>query len=307
MRLVWLIPLWFAAGALAISGCAPIAPITSIEQNLPPPREGTIARFAVDGPNAYLNGQRVTSGGYVSDGDEVATGPGTSAILLLNQGGYIQLDENTDPLFKEGFCLLMKIFHGQVLFSNTKCLEVETVNMAVVAHSMVNIKSSEQETQMTVIDGRVEVRSPTDAELGKFDEYVAARDGTAEVRRLTPEEASGRVRWIQRYFHMPVTQKSGGISPGLAAAIGAFIGGVISIIRDDKPTPASPSGRQKPQTDSESSPQRPPTSSRGWCCVLNSPNTDLFPIETDANTCANMEGKFYSDENEARKACQRLR
>lgn len=46
-------------------------------------------------------------------------------MLKLNQGGYIQLDENTDPLLRQGACLLMKILRGRVVINNLRCQEFE--------------------------------------------------------------------------------------------------------------------------------------------------------------------------------------
>lgn len=228
----------FAAGALAICGCAATAP--GAYGDLPPIRKGTIARLAVDGPYAYLNGRLAPGGSYVVDGDTVSTGPGTSALLLLNQGGTIQLDQNTDPLFQEGLCLLMKMLRGQVLLRNTNCQQFETVNMAGVAHSVVNISSLERQTRITVIDGEVNLRLPRDVALGKYAEYAIAPDGKAEVRQLTAQQATARMAWTERYFR-PAARQPGDIAG--AADLDAFLGRTIGNMRNDSPAPPEPRSR----------------------------------------------------------------
>ena len=200
MRPVRLMLSWLAFCALAFAGCAPIGPPFT-GPALPPVRADTIGRLMVEGPNAFINGQQVQGGNYVFDGDTVSTGAATSVKLILNDGGEIQLDENTDPLFKQGACLLMKILRGRVAFHNMKCQEFEDgLKMAGVAKSYVNILSSERESRVTVIAGEVDMRSPTQATLRSDMQYVATSDGAARVLQLTPEQAAATIAWTRNYF-----------------------------------------------------------------------------------------------------------
>jgi len=245
MKTFGFILIWLAALALAATGCATNAAGYGPAYELPPIREGTLARLAVDGPNAYLNGERVATGRYVMSGDTVTTGPGTSAMLLLNSGGYIQLDENTDPLFREGLCLLIKMLHGQVLFSNVKCQQVEAgTNLAFVAHSVVNLKAGEQETRLTVIDGQVDMTRPIKQPLGRYAEYLAAPKMAPLVTQLTPEQAASRIAWQQRYFRVNTTQAPDRVSPAGAATVGTFLGGIFGFTQRDHGRPAQPRNTQ---------------------------------------------------------------
>jgi ferric-dicitrate binding protein FerR (iron transport regulator) len=242
MKTFGCILIWLAALALTASGCATSAAGYAPAYELPPIREGTLGRLAVDGPNAYLNGERVSSGRYVMSGDTVTTGPGTSAMLLLNAGGYVQLDENTDPLFREGLCLLIKVLHGQVLFSNVKCQQVEAgANLAFVAHSVVNLKASDEETRVTVLDGQVDMTRPGKATLGRYAEYLVIPNAAPLVTQLTPEQAATRVAWQQRYFRVNASQAPDRVSPAGAAAVGAFLGGIFGFTQRDHGRPAPPS------------------------------------------------------------------
>jgi hypothetical protein len=244
---------WLALCTLALGGCAATGPTYS-EPELPPVREGTIARLRVDGPNAYINRRPVQGVSYVVDGDTVTTGPGTSALLVLNQGGEIQLDENTDPLFRQGACLLMKILRGRVAFRNLKCQQFEDgLQMAGVAHSYVHIASSESASRVTVIEGQVEMRSPGPATLGKYAEYVATREGAVQVLQLTEAEALARVAWTRNYFRPPAAQQSTRVSPWGAAAIGVGLGVILDRMlgRDSSP-------RQEPPREPRNEPAREP-------------------------------------------------
>jgi hypothetical protein len=233
-------------GGCASPGAAPTAPA------LPPIRAGTIARLMVDGPNAFINGRPVQGGSYVLDGDTVSTGSRTSAILVLNQGGQIQLDENTDPLFKQGACLLMKIFRGRVVFHNINCQEFEDgLKMAGVAHSYVHIMSSENESRVTVIAGEVAMRSPSQATLGRNAEYAATREGAVQVLQLTPEEANARTAWTRNYFQPGAAPAAGGVSPAAAAAVGVGVGVFLDYFGRHKHT----SDQQEPKS-TETQPQQ---------------------------------------------------
>lgn len=246
---------WLAFCALTLGGCASTGPAPG-EPPLPPIRADTIARLLVDGPNAFIDGQPVRSGSYVRDGETVSTGPGTSAKLILNDGGEIQLDQNTDPLFKQGACLLMKIFRGRVAFRNMKCQEFEDgLKMAGVAQSFVHILSVENESRVTVIEGEVDMRSPIPAPLGRNDEYIATAAGAVQVLQLTPTEANARVDWIRKYFLPRPAPRSGGLSPGAAAVIGGIVGVIVEGLsggRRDRP------GRQEPREETPPQPETPP-------------------------------------------------
>lgn len=173
---------------------------------LPEVRVDTIARLAVDGPHAFINRRPAPSGSYVFDGDTVTTGPGTSALLVLNDGGSVQLDQNTDPefrLLRQGACLLMSILRGQAAI-DTKggCIEFrnQRLNTAGVARSVVNIRVTNREAWVTVIEGSVEMMAPRMAKLGAYDQYSAASNGKSAIRRMTAADAYAAGAWRQRYF-----------------------------------------------------------------------------------------------------------
>ena len=218
--------LLFAVCAAALAGCA--AGPQYAEPPLPPIRLDTIGRLRVDGPNAFINGVRVPSGSYVADGDSVTTGERTSAIVVLNDGGEIQLDADTDPLIRQGVCLIMEMVRGRVALRNLKCQEFKGPGgVHGRARSFVHIEAGAQATRVTVLTGEVNMFSPTEATLGADMQYVALADGTAQVLQLTAAQAVATVAWTRNYFRPRAGQGS-----GLSSTQASLIGGAIGLLID---------------------------------------------------------------------------
>ena len=71
-----------------------------------------VGTLETSGQNVWLNGKPGSSGMEVYNGDEVSTGPESQAYVYFSSGGFIHIDENTDPIFewlKEGTCIISKI------------------------------------------------------------------------------------------------------------------------------------------------------------------------------------------------------
>lgn len=241
---------WLAVCA-ALAGCA--AAPQYAEPPLPPIRSDTIGRLRVDGANAFINGIRVPTGSYVRDGDTVTTGERTSAIVVLNDGGEIQLDADTDPLIRQGVCLIMEIVRGRAALRNLKCQDFKGPRgVHGRARSFVHIEAGAQDTRVTVLAGEVSMFSPTEATLGPDMQYVALAEGTAQVLQLTPEQAVATVAWTRNYFR-PRAGQGSGLSPTGASLIGGAIGLLLDRVirrdrggRTDGVTPGYPSGQTPP-------------------------------------------------------------
>jgi hypothetical protein len=260
MNILRLILLPTIACALAIGGCATTSRADAPAYPLPPIRDDMLARLAVDGPNAYINNARVPHGSYVRDGDVVTTGPGTSVNLIMNSGASIQLDQNTDPLFRlirQGACVLMEIVRGQAaVATNGACVEFrsERLDTAGVAHSVIDIVAAEHESRVTVIEGQVDMFRPGAAALRTYDQYVGSPDGTWQVRQLAPEDAMATGAWTRNYFRPPPRaqqqQQSNILIPVLIGiGLGAYFG---SQDGDHKREP-----RQEPQSGPSGPADRP--------------------------------------------------
>jgi hypothetical protein len=167
------------------------------------PQREVLGSLEVDGSNAFVNGSRAYNGASVRDGDVVTTGAATGVRVRLRDGGFVQLDENTDPvfrLFREGGCLLVKIATGQA-FVDARRICIEDPNLVAVLNSKVNWRFDAARSVVTVLEGSASVERPAPVGLGQYDQYLV-RERTPEgpPRRLTREEAEATARWTERFF-----------------------------------------------------------------------------------------------------------
>ena len=65
----------------------------------PEPVQQDIATLEITGPDVTVNRTPASSGMRIKNQDYIATGPGSRARLSFFSGGYLQLEENTDPGF----------------------------------------------------------------------------------------------------------------------------------------------------------------------------------------------------------------
>ena len=251
-------PLCFAA----IFGCEQMAPPPAPPwDNLPPAREDTIGRLQVDGTRAYLNDTPVTNGAYVRAGDVLATGANTGARVVLNDGGFVQLDQNTDPeftLIRQGTCVLVKFAHGRGLLTSVKCVEAQAGQLNFVLKSLVNLQTTGEAAQVTVLEGKVEITSPASAFVETFQEYALSSTGATSLVTLTPEQAQATVEWSKRFFRTPSAGNQDGGSPG-AVMGGVAIGlGLWEIFHHNSHPSRPPVERPQPPVESPRAPPATP-------------------------------------------------
>ncbi|HEU4375915.1 MAG TPA: hypothetical protein VFS02_20635 [Telluria sp.] len=315
MKVTPLILLPCIATALAAGGCATNAPDDPPAFSLPPIRQDTIATLAVDGANAFINGVRVPHGVYVRDGDTVTTGPNTSVTVVLNSGASVQLDQNTDPLFRairQGVCVLMELVRGQAaVATGGTCVEFRTarLNAAGVAHSILNIRAGESEMRVTVVEGQVDMQSPGAAAVRANEEYTSTQYGAWKVRQMTPAEAAASTDWTHAYFRPRASQRKPDYTiPAIVAGAAALL-----LLRDHGDRhPAAPSpdprtgaaqGRASPQPApaAAATPAVPrygprpagpaagmPAQHSGLCCLPGGGSTQASPL-----ACTARRGQFY--------------
>jgi hypothetical protein len=181
-----------AAALATLAGCAtPSGPQREI-----------LGSLEVDGGNAFINGSRAYPGASVRDGDVVTTGSATSVRVRFRDDGFVQLDENTDPLFRlfrEGGCILVKIATGQA-FVDARRICIEDPNLVVVLNSKVNWRIEGAQSVVTVIEGSVSVERPVRIALKQYDQYLARpQKSEGPPRRLTREQAEATTLWTKRF------------------------------------------------------------------------------------------------------------
>lgn len=210
----------------------------------------------VDGKNAYYNGKRVAARDPIPiyDGDYVSTGKRTSVRIVLTADGYegyIQLDQNTDPnLIIAARCIVMNMLEGRALI-NAKNICLGTQDISGVTRSVVNLTADGGVSQLTVIEGSVELERPFATTVGTYQRYMVSADGRASSHAIDVAEAARTIEWTQDYFDGKGSGRGKKAAGILAAIIGAIVIG--KQLHDDDDDDRRP----PPQSD-QPSPQRPP-------------------------------------------------
>lgn len=157
-------------------------------------------------PEVLLNGRLAQNGEWIFSGDSVVTGSNSSAIVAFGDGGFLQLDENTDPIlswqtFNNVRCILARIFHGQ-MYVDRSGLCIESPAATVVANSRVNLYVTQDLSVVTLLEGKVSIDRPRSITLAPAQEAIAQLHPPAlrgKVRNLLPAELDQRIAWRQRY------------------------------------------------------------------------------------------------------------
>lgn len=193
----------FALIALCV---IPACEVVRVNNAPPEPRcakEGRrqIGIVSVDGNAGFINGQPLASSEQVCEGDEVSTGAHTSARVDLMGGGYVQLDENTDPFFllAEGGCIIIRMLKGQAYVdAKTACVQTEKIDTQL--HSAINIEEGAKRTRLTVLEGTVEFRVPTQPPLTAGQQLILKPGQPPRVKKLSKKQLARVIHWRQRYF-----------------------------------------------------------------------------------------------------------
>jgi hypothetical protein len=177
-----------------------------------------IGELGTAGPNVLHNGMPAPSGTRIYSGDSVTTGPDSSAMILFANGGYFQLDQNTDPFFSWETlggvrCILVKLVRGQSYVDDTHtCISSPAAD--ALTHSMVNISVSESTSVLTLLGGALTLERPQLMTLAPGQEVTA--DGgahTTRVRSLSPAELEQRIAWRFRFQFRGWCNMPGGTIP----------------------------------------------------------------------------------------------
>ncbi|MGR8981535.1 MAG: hypothetical protein ACU84H_15795, partial [Gammaproteobacteria bacterium] len=137
--------LLFSITVILISGCYP-----GHRPYSPPVPDNRLYIGHIEfnkGTQAFINGQIARQGDAVFDKDRVTTGDETSVSVLFREGGFIQLDANTDPDFFKWLdsarCLIKAFIQvGQVYgeTGNDCDLLIEDAHLEALAHTRFNLE-----------------------------------------------------------------------------------------------------------------------------------------------------------------------
>jgi hypothetical protein len=206
--------------ALSMVGCETTAPGPVV-----PTRAFIGVIRVVGGPAVFLNGVAVATGTSVFAGDRVSTGPGGGALIELAHGGFVQLDERTDPFFeyvRDGACLLIKgIGAGNVRIFATDVCAQDVLGTQGITRSDINWEVTANRSVITVADGSFTMTAPVQRTL-RAGEQATVMAGRVTVVPLSPERLRAVTAWQRKFAGAPppvpptpVPPPPGGVIPQL--------------------------------------------------------------------------------------------
>jgi FecR protein len=168
-----------------------------------PGKGDRIGVLGVSGSNVSHNDRRAKGGETVRVGDTVTTGEDSSAIIDFDDGGFFQLDENTDPLFvvqrlQSGFCILIRMLKGQAFVDKQRfCIETPALDAA--SGSRINIRVTPKHTGIVVLQGNVSVSRPLEMRVKSGQQVSMDIGDKPQMRNLSERELARFVRWRDNY------------------------------------------------------------------------------------------------------------
>ncbi len=259
----WLRILLLSLGVLSICVACATWP-----KDAPP---DSVARVSeVIGPQVALNGRPARVGDYLLPGDRVATGARSYLAVKFRQGGFMQLDQNTDPWLEEkwdavkaGSCQVVGVLFGRAFFSGDK-LCITDPNLGGIMRSQIVLTSDRARSEVVVHYGSFEVTSRGGMLVKAGQGLVIERGSTAQVRMRTTDELDDSLRWRAVFY--------GG---NVRAVVPDRTGGDAA----SAPTPVAPAVV-------------------GYCCLTR----DVFG--SSRGDCAQRNGRFFPKLKEAQLACR---
>jgi len=178
-----------------------------------------IGILRVSGENVFINGKHAEDMIDIKDNDIVTTGAESSAKIEFKEGGFFQLDENTDPVFilerfQSGICIVITMIKGQAYTESGKwCEKINTTNTAATIRSRVNIIVTSVETEITVIQGNVRIDSFLGNKVRQTinrsqSATISSKDGVLPNKDLSAAELDLKIAWLKKYKFSTTEKKS---------------------------------------------------------------------------------------------------
>ena len=198
--------------ALLLPACAPLPPAPMPGQGQGPPVLRPVGRItSIEGPNAFVDrgnhgaGQPAQLGQALLAGDRFYTGPGTRMKIDFWNGGYLEIDENTDPsLFQDLNCLVVSLFRSGRIFidKSNACVEslgTKSQQFSKVAYSVMPAGAY---LQITVVEGEARTLQPAPATIPagwRIDLTSGGLLGNGRAYRVPEEAIRQSIGWTQYY------------------------------------------------------------------------------------------------------------
>ncbi len=166
-----------------------------------------VSGAAITRQSATATAEPVRNGAAVREGDRVATGTASSAILeYYNGGGRLQLDANSAARLRKeraapGVCSLVELLQGQAwVRADAGCgVELRALDHVVRINGRANVALSEDRFEITLISGRAELLQPHRLPLAAGQRYSDGDGAQAQVQTLAYSDAKARLAWLEPY------------------------------------------------------------------------------------------------------------
>lgn len=194
-----LFPLYALLVFLLFAGCAPVTP-----------RAGdVIGTLRVSGPNVWLNEAPARDGDQVRLGSTLATGAGSGALVDFEEGGTLQLDENTDPVFEwleQSKCILIRIFTGQAfLKKGHACVQGPDISLVLDSEANFLVGEPPAPSRVTLLRGTAAVTAPVRVKLLPGQQLVTAPfRAKPTIRTLSAAELRSVAAWRGEFRFKPL-------------------------------------------------------------------------------------------------------
>jgi len=280
------------------------------------------------GSDVYVNKGKGHEGMTIYSGDNVVTWDGTIVYVNFPDGGFVQLDQKTDPDFRKWFehgkCIIGAFFRFGRAYGETgsDCdILVNDRHLEAVARTKFNIETDDHRSILTVIQGIMLLRMQgSEVPVHASQQVVISRNRVKEVRTLSPEELREVTIWRHEYVRLGwccADRKVFQSDPDECSRRGGFFSYDERIVRS-RCQPPEPSGfccqdgrvfessRDECirrggsffRTGEEAERQCRPPVRLGWCCA------DRNVFQSDPDECRRRGGFFSYDERIVRSRCQ---
>lgn len=161
-----------------------------------------IGTLQVVGKNAFLNQGTAVSGMKLYRGDYLHTGEDTSVTVRLARGGFVQLDQDTDPVFdyiRNGMYLVVRILSGRV-YSESDRLCLQAPQVTSCSYSKVLIRIDEKKTVLTLLSGKAEIELPETRRVKKGEQVIVSGSEIKSVKLLSLPEMDALLEWREKFL-----------------------------------------------------------------------------------------------------------
>ena len=193
------------------SACAPLPRAPAPGPAGQPPLRAIGRITSIEGRNAFVDlgnngaGQPAQVGQTLLAGDRFFTGPQTHMKIEFASGGYIEIDENTDPsLFQDLNCLVVSLFRRGRIFvdKSDACIESLGTRSQQFSKVVYSVMPAGPYLQLTVVDGEARTVLPTVLAAPKgwrIDVNSRGVLGDGRAYRVSDETLRQAIEWTQYY------------------------------------------------------------------------------------------------------------